>query len=74
MHIFGDGTMRTTVDLPGPLVKEAMKASHLSTKTSVIISALEEFVQRHKIQGLKKFKGKVRIAIDLDAVRKRQAL
>lgn len=72
MHMIpGDENMRTTIDLPGPLVEEAIKASHQSTKTAVIITALEEYVQRHKIQGLKKFKGKIRIDADLNVLRKR---
>jgi hypothetical protein len=63
--------MRTTIDLPRSLVEEAMKASHQATKTAVIIAALEEFVRRNKLQELKKFKGKVRMGVDLDALRKR---
>jgi hypothetical protein len=63
--------MRTTIDLPGSLVEEAMKASHQATKTAVIITALEEFVRKNKLQDLKKFKGKVRMDVDLDALRKR---
>jgi hypothetical protein len=63
--------MRTTIDLPGPLVKEAMKASRQTTKTAVIITALEEFVRRNKLQELKKFKGKIPLDVDLDALRKR---
>jgi hypothetical protein len=63
--------MRTTIDLPRPLVEEAMKASHQSTKTAVIITALEEFVQRSKLQELKTFKGKVRLSLDFEALRKR---
>ncbi len=63
--------MRTTIDLPKPLVEEAMKASHQATKTAVIITALEEFVRRSKLQELKKFKGKVRMNADLDTLRKR---
>jgi hypothetical protein len=32
--------MRTTLDLPQDLLEEAMKATHLETKTKVIITAL----------------------------------
>ena len=63
--------MRTTIDLPAPLVKEAMKLSHQRTKTAVIVTALEDFVRKNRIQGLKKFRGQVDIAIDLDKLRKR---
>ena len=63
--------MRTTIDLPNPLLKEAMKLSHQRTKTAVIISALEDYVRKSRIQGLKKFRGKVHLDIDFDKLRKR---
>ncbi|MBN1759698.1 MAG: type II toxin-antitoxin system VapB family antitoxin [Chitinispirillaceae bacterium] len=64
--------MRTTIDLPDSLVKTAMKLSHHRTKTSVIITALEEFIRRNRIQELKKFRGKVDLSLDLSVSRKRQ--
>lgn len=63
--------MRTTIDLPQTLVEEAMKVSHQRTKTAVIVTALEEFVRKSRIQGLKKFRGRVNLDIDLDKLRKR---
>ena len=63
--------MRTTLDLPASLVSEAMKFSHQKTKTAVIISALEDVVRKTKISGLTKYKGKVDLDIDLNAIRKR---
>ena len=64
--------MRTTLDLPEPLVAEAMKLSHQKTKTAVIISALEDYVRKTKISGLKKYRGRVNLDVDLDALRKRK--
>lgn len=63
--------MRTTIDLPQALVEEAMKVSHQRTKTAVIVAALEDFVRKSRIQGLKKFRGQVNLDIDLDKLRKR---
>ena len=64
--------MRTTLDLPEDLVTEAMKATHIRTKTKVIITALEELIQKTKIAELKQFKGKVDdLDIDLDVLRGR---
>ena len=63
--------MRTTIDLPQKLVEEAMKVSHQRTKTAVIVTALEDFVRKSRIQGLKKFRGRVNLDIDLDKLRKR---
>jgi Arc/MetJ family transcription regulator len=64
--------MRTTLDLPKDLLEEAMKATHLETKTKVIITALEELIRKTKISELKKFKGKIDLDIDLDTIRGRQ--
>jgi len=65
-------TMRTTLDLPKNLIDEAMKASHITTKTQLIITALEELIRKSKISGLKDFKGKVDVDIDMDTLRDRK--
>lgn len=64
--------MRTTLDLPEELLTEAMKMTNTSTKTAVIIKALEELVQKEKLQALRSFKGKVELEMDLDHLRNRQ--
>ena len=64
--------MRTTLDLPENLLEEAMKTTHIRTKTKVIITALEELIRKAKITELKKYKGKIDLAIDLDVIRGRQ--
>ena len=63
--------MRTTLDLPEDLLKEAMQATCIQTKTKVIITALEELIRKSKISDLKKYKGKVNLDIDLDTIRGR---
>ena len=64
--------MRTTLDLPKDLIDEAMKATHINTKTRVIITALEDLIRKSKISALKEFKGKVDLDIDMDTIRGRQ--
>jgi len=64
--------MRTTLDLPEELLFEAMKATRIKTKTKVIITALEELIRKNRISGLKKFKGKVDLDIDLNKLRSRE--
>ena len=64
--------MRTTLDLPEDLIDEAMKATKMNTKTKVIITALEELIRKSKISGLKEFKGKINLDINMDSVRGRQ--
>ena len=64
--------MRTTIDLPEDLIKEAMNITRIKTKTQVIITALEEMIRKSKISELKQFKGKIDLEIDLDHLRGRQ--
>ena len=64
--------MRTTLDLPESLLLEAMKVTNINTKTKVIITALEELIRKNQISGLKKFKGKVDLDIDMNQLRSRQ--
>ena len=64
--------MRTTLDLPMNLLNKAVKVSNQRTKTAVIIEALEEFIRKQRIQGLKKFKGKVKLDVDVNVLRNRK--
>ncbi len=64
--------MKTTVDLPESLITEAMKISHQRTKTAVIVTALEELVRKNRIQGIKGYRGKLDLHIDLKSLRKRR--
>ena len=64
--------MRTTLDLPDDLINEAMKATSINTKTKVIIVALEDLIRKSNSSGLKKFKGKVNLGIDMNSIRGRQ--
>jgi hypothetical protein len=59
------------LDLPEDLLNEAMKVSHIETKTQVIICALEELIRKNKIKSLKEFKGKVTLEMNLDGLRDR---
>lgn len=64
--------MRTTLNLPKDLIDEAMKTAGINTKTQVIITALEDLIRKSKISGLKEFKGKIDLDIDMNAVRGRR--
>jgi hypothetical protein len=66
--------MRTTLDLPEDLVKEAMKVTKSATKTDVIKLALLNIIQKNRIKAIKKYKGKIDLGIDLDIVRARDAI
>jgi hypothetical protein len=64
--------MRTTLDIPERLIEDAMKVSRIHTKTKVIITALEDLIRKSKISEIKKFKGKIDMDIDMNAVRGRE--
>ncbi len=64
--------MRTTLDLPEELLKEAMRVTNIRTKTQVIVIALEELIRKSKIAELKEFRGKVDLDVDLEKIRGRK--
>ncbi len=66
--------MRTTLDLPQALLEEAMRLTNIATKTDVIKTALQNLIQHEKIKGISKYRGKLDLGIDLDAVRGRREL
>ena len=63
--------MRTTLDLPDTLIREAMILTNISTKTELIKCALENIIQREKIKALTSYYGKLDLDIDLNKLRKR---
>ena len=63
--------MRTTLDLSDTLLEEAMALTKITTKTEVITQALENLIQKEKLQQLENYYGKVDMDIDLDTLRKR---
>ena len=62
--------MRTTLDLPGDLLSEAMRLSKVKTKTGAVVLSLQELINRRKIERLRKLKGKLDLDIDLDSLRR----
>ncbi len=49
--------MRTTLEIPNELIREAKELSGIKTKTDAIIIALEEFVRRRKSKRILELKG-----------------
>ena len=62
--------MRTTLDLPEDLVKEAMRLCNIKTKTGAVILSLRELINKKKIEKLRKLQGKLDLDIDLDTLRR----
>jgi len=63
--------MRTTLNLPDDLVREAMEITKSPTKTSLITTALEDLVRRRKMTDIKEYFGRVDLDVNLDVIRKR---
>jgi Arc/MetJ family transcription regulator len=63
--------MRTTIDIPETLLNDAMKASHVKTKTMAVILGLKELLHRHQIEKLRGMRGRVNIAVNVQSSRKR---
>jgi len=63
--------MRTTLDLPEELLRKAMRTTKIETKTKVITIALEELIRKKTLAGLKEFKGKIKLDIDMNRLRGR---
>ena len=53
--------MRATLNIPDKLLAEVQKATKKPSKTQAIVTAMEEFVRRKKIEALLALKGKIDI-------------
>ena len=53
--------MRATLNIPDKLLAEVQKATKTSSKTEAIVTAMEEFIRRRKIEALLALKGKIDI-------------
>lgn len=63
--------MRTTLDIPEPLIEEARRKLGFKSKTDTVVLALRELVRRQRIGELKEIMGSVRLEIDLNRSRRR---
>ena len=65
--------MKTSLNLPDELIKEAMQLTDVKTKTKVIVLALQELIKKNKVANLKSYKGTFDLDIDIDTLRNRNA-
>ena len=63
--------MRTTLDLPEPLIEEARRLLGFKSKTDTVVLSLQELVRKRRIDELKQMLGSVTLEIDLPASRRR---
>ena len=62
--------MRTNIDIDDTLMRQAMKASGLSTKRETVEAGLRLLVQLRAQQGIRHYRGKLRWEGDLDGMRR----
>jgi Arc/MetJ family transcription regulator len=63
--------MRTTLDIPEPLLEEARHVLGFKSKTDTVVLALQELVRKRRIEDLKSLLGSVRLDIDIPKSRRR---
>ena len=63
--------MRTTLDIPADLLKEAMRITKAKTKSEAIRTALEMLIKQEQRMKLLTYQGKVDLKADLDILRQR---
>lgn len=63
--------MRTTLDIPAPLLDEARRLLGFTSKTDTVIVCLQELIRRKRIDELKALLGSVDLDIDLESSRRR---
>jgi hypothetical protein len=63
--------MRTTLDLPEPLIEEARRLLGFKSKTDTVVVSLQELIRRKRIDELKAMLGTVKLDLDVPASRRR---
>jgi Arc/MetJ family transcription regulator len=63
--------MRTTLDIPAPLIEEARRLLGFKSKTDTVVLSLQELIRRKRIEELKEMMGRVRLEIDVPRSRRR---
>ncbi|MDO9307485.1 MAG: type II toxin-antitoxin system VapB family antitoxin [Deltaproteobacteria bacterium] len=56
--------MRATLNIPDGLIDEVQRLSGEKTKTQAIVTVMEEYVRRRKMEDLLALRGKVAIEYD----------
>ena len=56
--------MKTTLNIPESLIKEAMKLANRRTKTDTIIVALKEYIRRKELENVISMSGKLDFSDD----------
>lgn len=62
--------MRTTIDLPETLMEEVQRVSHAASRREALVTALEDYLRRKRIQEIISAAGTMDLDIDVRALRR----
>lgn len=63
--------VRTTLDIPEPLIEEARMLLGFKSKSDTVVLSLQELIRRKRIDELKAMMGNVKLEIDVPKSRRR---
>ena len=63
--------MRTTLDIPEPLIEEARRLLGFKSKTDTVVLSLRELIRRKRLEELKEMLGSIQLDIDIPRSRRR---
>lgn len=63
--------MRSTLDLPDDLLKEAMRLSGARTKSMTVVMGLQELIHRRRMEELRALGGKINLDLKIARARGR---
>ncbi len=66
--------MRTTLNIPDKLIKELESISQGKSKTQLFTEALEEYINKKRMEKLLSLKGKIKIDYDWKAEERKEIL
>ncbi|MBN2409053.1 MAG: type II toxin-antitoxin system VapB family antitoxin [Candidatus Aminicenantes bacterium] len=63
--------MRTTLIIPDDLMEDLMEETGETSKSVLVRRSLQEMLQRVRRENLKRLRGKVRLDVDLESLRRK---
>lgn len=63
--------MRTTLDIPQPLIEEARRLLGFKSKTETVVLALQELIRKRRIEELASLFGSIELELNLGESRRR---
>ncbi len=62
--------MKTTMNIPADLLKEAIEASQAQTQTMAVVMGLQELIRKKRLKELRSLRGSEIVKLDTAGLRK----